>query len=228
MLTIIASPIGSVEETSLQVTKSLTSSDIILCEDTRTFVPFYKRIQELFKINAHANQKVLSYYKVNEFKELPKVVAYLEENKDVALISEAGTPLLSDPGRLLIETCQKRGIAYTSIPGSSAITNAGVLSGCRFENFLFVGFLPKKSSQLEKQLLVYKNLAKTLKHLEICFFESPNRIQETLNVLSALLPEVTVCVCREMNKKFEEVTIGLPKNLANHTYKGELTIIIIF
>lgn len=228
MLTVIASPIGSIEELSLQAGKALATADIVLCEDTRTFVPFLKSIATLYNLTLNPNQKIISYYKDVEFRELPKVINYLEEGKNVVLISEAGTPLVSDPGKLLIETCQKREISYTSIPGSSASINAGVLAGCRFENFLIVGFLPKKATQIENQLRAYQEISKTLKHFEICIFESPHRINATLEIINQILPETTVCICREMNKRFEEIKIGKARELSKFTYKGELTYIIKF
>lgn len=228
MLTVIPSPIGSLEEMSLQGAKAIMSSDIVLCEDTRTFIPFQKKISETYHIEKNKNQKIISYFKDNEFKELSKVITLLEDNKQVCIISEGGTPLLSDPGRLLITTCMKRNIPYTCIPGSSASITAGVLAGCRFENFLFVGFLPKKRSQLEKQLNSYLSLSKTLRNLEVVFFESPFRMQQTLTILNTLLPDLSVSICREMNKKFEEVIRGNPIELLNRTYKGELTCVLIF
>ncbi len=228
MLSVIASPIGSTEELSLQAAIALSSAQIILCEDTRTFVPFYKSTLSTHNLKPVTDQKIQSFYKDIEFNQLPKIIKLLESNVSIALISEAGTPLVSDPGRFLIETCQKKAIPYTSIPGSSAVLNAGVLSACYFENFLFVGFLPKKESHIIKQFELYLELSKKLKRLEVCFFESPHRITNTLKILSKVTPALKVYICREMNKKFEEVLIGYPSDLQNHEFKGEITVVLKF
>lgn len=228
MLYIIASPIGSLDEFSLQAINTLAIADVILCEDTRTFVPAFNQLITNHKLLVNSSQKIQKYYKDIEFEDLHKWIKLLEEGKNIVLISEAGTPLVSDPGRLIINTCQKRGIPFTSVPGSSAPMNAGVLAGCRFDNFLIVGFLPKKKSAIEKQLLVYKETSRSLKNLEICFFESPKRISETLEIIAEILPDVTIHICREMNKKFEEVLTGKATDLKTNTYKGELTVIIKF
>ncbi|OGK15817.1 hypothetical protein A2690_04755 [Candidatus Roizmanbacteria bacterium RIFCSPHIGHO2_01_FULL_39_12b] len=226
MLYVISSPIGSIEEVSLQAVKTLVSSDIILCEDTRTFIPFYKKTCGLFQLAPKKDQKIVQFYKDREFQELPNIIKYLESEMVVSLITEAGTPLVSDPGRLLVETCQKRNTSYTSVPGSSSVVNAGVLSGCRFQNFLFIGFLPKKITQVEKQIGQYREISKKLKHLEICFFESPKRINKTLESINNIIPDSNVCICKEMNKRFEEIIIDKPKNLLSRSYKGELTVVL--
>lgn len=225
MLYIVGTPIGNIQDTSLRIVKTLVNADVILAEDTRMFDAFYKNIQELFQLKLKKKQKIIHFHKKNEFEKLPDVVSILQEGKSVALVSESGMPLISDPGSLLLKHVIKKQIPYTVIPGPTAFTHALVLSGFSTKKNLFLGFLPKKKSQslqLFNQLKCSKNFAE---QLTVVFYESPHRINETLRIISEVFPTAQICICREMTKKFEEVIRETAKKLMHKTYKGEITVV---
>ena len=144
-LYIVSTPIGNLDDITLRAIEVLKNSDIILCEDTR------RSIKLLLHYNI--NKKLISYHKFNEKKQLNKIIEHFKEGKILALISDAGTPLLSDPGRILVNECLKKGIHVTPIPGVSSITSALSVSGFK-DQFLFYGFLPKTENELEKVLSI--------------------------------------------------------------------------
>ncbi|OGK17466.1 16S rRNA (cytidine(1402)-2'-O)-methyltransferase [Candidatus Roizmanbacteria bacterium RIFCSPHIGHO2_02_FULL_40_13b] len=219
MLFIIGTSIGNIEDTTLRAVRTLCSAEIILAEDTRTFGTYYKRVKELFKLSSKKQQKFLSFHTENEFEQLSQALELLKAGLDVVLVSESGMPVISDPGALLLSHVIKEGIPYTVIPGPSALTTAAVLSGFKTERLLFLGFLPKKESQII-------SLLKNLKDGAVIFYESPHRINKTLEILAKELPNTKIAICREMTKKFEEVVRGTPGELSGKTYKGELTVVI--
>ena len=142
-LYIVSTPIGNLEDITLRAIAVLKSSDIILCEDTRHSI----KLLNYLKIK----KKLISYHKFNEKKELDNIIRYLNEGKILSLISDAGTPALSDPGRILIEQCIQKNIKIVPIPGVSSITTSMSISGFK-DQFLFYGFLPKTENELEKVL----------------------------------------------------------------------------
>ena len=143
-LYIVSTPIGNLDDITIRAIHVLKNSDIILCEDTRHSFKLLKH----FKIK----KKLISYHKFNEKKELERIIKYINEGKILSLISDAGTPLLSDPGRLLVQTCINKGIKVTPVPGVSSVTTAMSISGFS-DQFLFYGFLPKTENELNKTLL---------------------------------------------------------------------------
>lgn len=226
MLYIVSTPIGNLEDLSLRQTKTLVSCEYILAEDTRSAGFLLEKITELFpQLSSSHKPKLISYYKEKEFEKLPEVMALLREDKDIALISEAGTPLISDPGSLLIKQVIKENISFTHIPGSTAVINAVVLAGFNTQHFLFMGFAPKKQSELKKMIAQIKKIKETL-DTSIIFYESPFRVHDTLSILEDQLPDCPIAICREMTKKFEEVIRGTPTELMQREYKGELTVVI--
>tara|TARA_B100001250_G_scaffold339545_1_gene306939 strand:+ start:909 stop:1751 length:843 start_codon:yes stop_codon:yes gene_type:complete len=142
-LYIVSTPIGNLDDITIRAIDVLQGSDIILCEDTRHSLKLLKHLK--------IKKKLISYHKFNEKKELHKIIKYLNEGKILSLISDAGTPALSDPGRLLIQTCVNKGINIIPVPGVSSITAAMSISGFKDE-FFFYGFLPKTENELEKIL----------------------------------------------------------------------------
>lgn len=228
MLFITGTSIGNIEDTTLRAVKTLVSSEIILAEDTQTFDSYYKRIQDLFKVQAISNQKIVHFHKENEFEKLPWVINQLKQNKKVSLVSESGMPLVSDPGSLLLQRVMKEGITYTVIPGPTAFVNATLLSGFRTDQILFLGFLPKKESrivQMFKQL--NNNISKSI-NPTVVFYESPHRINKTLQIIVEALPNAKLAIAREMTKKFEEIARGKTDELSKRDFKGELTVVISF
>jgi 16S rRNA (cytidine1402-2'-O)-methyltransferase len=226
MFYLVGTPLGNVKDISLRAVETLTKVDVILCEDTRTFSVFYKKIQDIFKKRPIKRQKLVSYYQEKEFEKLSLILNFLKENKEIALVSESGMPAISDPGNILINQLIKMKIPYSVIPGPSAFINALVLSGYQADRILFLGFLPKKPSHLFQLINKLKEITKTLKGLTVVFYESPHRINKTLVVINQLIPQADICICREMTKKFEEVIKGKPAKLTNKKFKGEITVAI--
>ena len=140
-LYVVSTPIGNLDDITLRALEVLKNSDIILCEDTRRSI----KLLSHYKIK----KKLISYHKFNEQKQLANIIKYSKEGKILSLVSDAGTPLLSDPGRILVNECVKNGIKVTPIPGVSSITASLSVSGFK-DQFLFYGFLPKTQNQLEK------------------------------------------------------------------------------
>lgn len=225
MLYIVGTPIGNLEDLSIRQAKTLASAQVILAEDTRSAHILLQKIPVLFGIEVNTNQKVISYYKDKEFEKLPQVIELLEEEKEVALISDAGMPSISDPGYLLIKTAIKRNHPFTVIPGPSAVTTSLLYSGMNPQHFMFLGFLPKRSSELRKILDKTKKVKEVFDNVVFVAFESPNRINVTLQEMSEILPTSEICVTRELTKIYEEAIRGTADELKDKEYKGEITLI---
>ena len=190
-LFVVGTPIGNLEDVTLRAISTLQSVDIILAEDTRNS----KKLLDAHKIET----KMISYHEHSNDKEIKKIIDLLLEGKDLALISDAGTPTISDPGYGLIRDCIKHDIVIVPIPGVSAITAAMSVSGLPSDSFTFVGFLPQKKGRLKKIELL-KNIENT-----VILFESPYRLEKTLNQLLEHLGNRSVVVGRELTKLYEEV-----------------------
>ncbi len=226
MLYVVGTPIGNLNDLSLRQAQTLSSVDYILAEDTRSAKVLLKKIKELFKLPLNNNQVLISYYKEKEFEKLPEVLKLLKEDKNVALISESGMPLISDPGELLIKEVIKQNLPYTVVPGPNAALTALVHSGFNTNKFMFLGFLPRKESEIVKLIEKLKLFSQIDKDLVYIFYDSPMRINKTLEILERNVPQAEVVICRELTKKFEEITRGKPKELMKRTYKGEITLIV--
>lgn len=230
MLNIVSTPIGNLDDLSIRQAKTLIASDIILAEDTRSAKILINGIKQRFPqlITNHQSLDTLliSYYKEKEFEKLPQVIDSLKQDKVVSLISESGTPLVSDPGYLLVKTCIKEKIPLTVIPGPSAVVSAMVLSGFDPSEFTFIGFLPKKQNEKIKILKKIRSVKKIFPDLSFVFYESAQRINSTLNIFEELEWDPDLVICREITKKFEEVVRGKAIELLNRTYKGEITIVL--
>ncbi len=225
MLFIVSTPIGNLDDISLRQAKTLISSDIILAEDTRSAQILIDAIQKRFALTVKNNMKIISYYREKEFEKLPEVIEWLKQNKNISLISESGSPLVSDPGYLLVKTCVKEKIPLTVIPGPSAVISALTISGFDPSQFMFLGFFPKKQS--EKNKLVHKLMSVKISFPEVVFvfYESAQRIDETLRSFPPQWnPEIAIC--REITKKFEEVARGKTSELVGKQYKGEITVLV--
>ncbi len=226
MLYIVATPIGNSEDLSYRAAKTLAESDIILTEDTRSSGFLLRRITELFKFKINPAQKLISYYKEKEFEKLPEILDILKEDQMVSIVSESGMPLISDPGYVLLTQVIKQSIPYTVIPGPSAVTTAIPLSGLIKDNFLYLGFIPKKESEIKKLCNKLVDISKILPECGFVLYESPHRIQKTLSSFNEYIPRARIALCREMTKKFEEVVRGTPKDLMGGTYKGEIVLVV--
>ena len=210
----VATPIGNMGDISFRAIKILQESDLILCEDTRVT----KKILQKFEIN----KKLISNHKFNESKNLEKVIKILKNNKIVSLVSDAGTPAVSDPGRILIKECEKNGIQIFPIPGASAVSAAISISGFS-DNFYFCGFLPEKQNQIKK---LFTNLS--LLESTIVFFISPNKLDKRINDLKEFFFNRDIIICREITKYHEEYIRTSVKELSNINFsrKGEVTVVI--
>lgn len=230
MLNVVATPIGNLDDLSYRQAKILTSSDMILVEDTRTARNLIERAQEMMKHDlpntSLKTPKIESYYKDVEMQKLPLIMKWLERENTVSLISEAGMPLISDPGYLLIKACIHKGIKYTVIPGPSAVTTALIYAGFKSDQFMFLGFLPKKGRKLQKLIEKIITAQEIFPETVFVAFESPLRIHETLKCIGEVLPLHQLVIARELTKKFEEIHRGTASELQTAEIKGEITLII--
>ncbi len=210
MLYIIATPIGNLGDITLRAIETLNKLDVLLCEDTR------KTGFLLSELKINHKPKLVSFYDEVEAQKIPEVVKMLKDGLEVGLVTDAGTPLLSDPGWLLVKKCQQLGLSYTALPGACAVINAAVLSGLPIARFSFLGFMPKKDGDIKKILEKYKNVEGTK-----ILYESPLRCEKTFKLIKEVCGENTeIKIVREMTKKFEEVTDSVKKDL-----KGEVVIV---
>lgn len=190
-LFVVATPIGNLKDITFRAVETLKSVTYIIAEDTRVS----KKLLNYLSIQ----KKLISNFKGNEGKRVAEIVELLENGEDIALISDAGTPLISDPGTILVRSARERGIDVIPIPGPSSLTTILSVSGFNSTPFIFYGFFPKRKGEIEKIIKEIKSIPYTF-----VFFESPKRIKKTLTILkeSSLLREILLG--REMTKKFEE------------------------
>jgi 16S rRNA (cytidine1402-2'-O)-methyltransferase len=216
-LVLVATPIGNLGDLSPRAVAELRDADVIAAEDTRHSGNLLKHFE--------IRKPLVSYHEHNEAMRAAELVERLDAGENVALITDAGMPGLSDPGARLIRKCIERGLPYTIVPGVSAILTALVGSGLAADSFCFRGFLPVKSGQRERELRAAMEREATT-----IFFESPYRILKTLAVCAELMPDRQLCVARELTKKFEEFRRGTAVELLAHyeahPAKGEITLVI--
>ena len=213
-LYLVATPIGNLKDISFRSLEVLEKSDYILCEDTRVS----KNLLDKYQIKS----KLISNHKFNEKKNTLKIIEYLKSGKLISLISDAGTPSISDPGLILVNECIKNNLNIFSIPGPSAVTTAVAASGFS-DKFLFYGFLPEKKNQIEDELEKLSNFNHSL-----VFFSSSKKINKFIPGFKKFFAGRKVVLCREISKLYEEY---IRKNideleLFNNELKGELTIVI--
>ncbi len=217
MLYVVATPIGNLSDITLRALEVLKSVDLIAAEDTRH--------SGMLLMHFGIKKPLLSYHEHNEAMRTAQLAERLAEGKNVALITDAGTPALSDPGARLIRACIERGLPLTVIPGPSSILAALVGSGFSTERFYFGGFLPVKSGQRERELRATAERGETT-----IFFESPYRLTKTLAGCTGIMPDRQLCVARELTKKFEEFRRGTASELLAHYEahppKGEIVLVI--
>ena len=216
-LFIVPTPIGNLGDITFRAIETLKSVNLILAEDTRTSLKLLKH----YKINS----KIESYHMHNEHKKADSIINKISEGNTIALISDAGTPSISDPGFLLVRECIKNNIEIECLPGATALITALVISGLPSDKFLFEGFLPAKKGRT-KRLKELSNEKKT-----IIFYESPHRILKTLKDFSNYFsPEKQVSVSREITKIYEETFRGTIEESIEHFEKnkpkGEFVIVL--
>ena len=209
-LYLVATPIGNLGDISARAVEVLKTADIIACEDTRN-------TQKLLSLLEIKGKKLTPYHEHNADKARPYILERLRNNDLIALVSDAGTPLVSDPGYRLVQDCIDENIYITAIPGASAVLTALQLSGLPSHRFLFEGFLPTKTSARQKELALLAEIPATL-----IFYEAPQRIDETLQDMLLVLGDRQAAVVRELTKKFEQTVRGTLTQLCDHYHKNGL------
>ena len=218
-LYIVATPIGNLNDISPRAIQALQEADVIACEDTRVA----KKLFSLLGISHH--KEFITYQNYNEEEQSPRLIELLKEGKSIALISDAGSPLISDPGYKIVRKCREQGIYVTSIPGCCAVITALQLSGLPTNRFMFAGFVPNKEKARYDFLKELKQIPSTL-----VVYETAPRLLKTLEVISELYPQREVAVARELTKMYEECIHGTPQEVITHFTdfppKGEIVVII--
>lgn len=217
VLYVVSTPIGNLKDITIRALDVLKAVSLILCEDTRR--------TKILLVNYNISKPLTSFYEQNRLKKIPLVIGELKKGNDVAIVSEAGTPGISDPGFFLIEKVIEEKMNVTVIPGVSAVITALTGSGLPTDGFVFLGFLPRKKGKIKKVLNKFIDLKKTT-----VFYESPYRIKRTLEILTEILPgDTRVVIAREMTKKFEEFIRGKVSDIISKLPEkilGEITVLI--
>ena len=213
-LYLVSTPIGNLQDITFRAVEILKSSDYVLCEDTRTS----KILLDRYKVKS----KLISNHKFNEKKNLSKILQLLNKGLTISLISDAGTPSISDPGSILVNECVKNNIDIIPLPGPSSVISAVSISGFS-EKFFFYGFFPEKEKELKEDLKYLSQL-----NSSIVFFSSPKKIKRVLSSIKLNFSGRKILICREMTKYFEEfIRSNVDKiDKLNFETKGELTIVI--
>ena len=212
-LYLVSTPIGNMADISYRAISVLKNSDLILCEDTRVS----KKLISKYSINSN----LISYHKFNEKKSIEKILIELKSNKIISLISDAGTPTISDPGKVLVQACIKENINIVPVPGSSAVTAALSISGFS-EKYFFYGFFPEKKSEIKENFSDLSNL-----NCSIVFFISAKKLNRNLNVIKEFFSERNIVICKEITKYYEEFFRSKVSDLKPFkNLRGEITIVI--
>ena len=217
VLYLVATPIGNLEDITLRALRTLRECDLVAAEDTRHTGQLLKH----FGIS----KPLLSYFQFNEAKRGEEIIDRLRRGEKVALVTDAGSPGISDPGERVVRAALAAGHRVEPVPGPSALVAALTASGLPAEEFHFVGFLPHKSGQRRKRLEELKSMPGTL-----VLYESPYRIEKLLGELQAVFPNLPVVLARELTKKFEEFLRGTPAELQEllrtRSVKGEFVVLV--
>jgi 16S rRNA (cytidine1402-2'-O)-methyltransferase len=214
---LVSTPIGSLDDLSFRAVEILRDVDLVLAEDTRKAKMLFRRYD--------IKTPVRAYHDHNKERVAPGILAALESGSRIALVADAGTPIISDPGYYLLRKLIEREIEFTAVPGASAVTTALVLSGLPPDRFTFLGYVPRRKGEREKSILeAGGNRGTTI------FFETPHRLIKTLETIDRLLGGREVVVAREMTKRHEEIARGSAKELIRHftakAIRGEITLLI--
>ncbi|HKQ88507.1 MAG TPA: 16S rRNA (cytidine(1402)-2'-O)-methyltransferase [Candidatus Acidoferrales bacterium] len=216
-LYVVATPIGNLEDISMRALRILKEADLIACEDTR----------QTMKLLSHfdIHTKLMSYHEHNELTRSPEIVIDLEQGASVALVSDAGTPAISDPGQRLVSLCLRHGIKVVPVPGPSAFVAALAASGLPAEEFTFIGFLPARATQRRKTLRELASEPRTL-----TFYEAPHRLLDSLEDMLEILGNRPTVIAREISKIHEEFQHGhlldLVEVVRKKAPRGEITVLI--
>ncbi|MHA1545535.1 MAG: 16S rRNA (cytidine(1402)-2'-O)-methyltransferase, partial [Alphaproteobacteria bacterium] len=216
-LYLVATPIGNLEDISLRGLRVLAGADVLYCEDTRVT----RKLLGRYSIA----RRLATYHEHNAPARLPKIIEQIEAGKAVALVSDAGTPLVSDPGFKLVRALRAAGLMVTAIPGACAAVTAATVSGLPTNSLYFAGFLPHKASGVERVVAQVAQIQATL-----VFYEGPGRVAATLAIMAQVLGDREAAVTRELTKLYEEVARGtlgaLAKRFAEAPPRGEITLVV--
>ncbi len=217
-LFVVATPIGNMDDLSARAAEALRSADIVACEDTRVTGNLLRRLG--------VSAQMFVYEDSRERAAAPALLKKLQEGSSVALVSDAGTPCLSDPGFRIVRACRAAGVPVVPIPGPCAFVSALCASGMPSDSFLFAGFLPPKTSARKNFFERHRDFGRTL-----IFYESPHRIEKFVDdALEVFGPERTVCVAKEISKVFERFFVGklsdVARDLKASSLKGEFVVIV--
>jgi len=217
-LYVVPTPIGNLEDITLRAIRILQEADTVVCEDTRQTIKLLSHLK--------ISKPLISFYTQNQLKRIPQIISMLKESKNIALVSDCGTPAISDPGYYLIKEALVNNISVVPLPGACALITALVGSGLDTDSFIFLGFLRRKAGKMKKELELAKQTEKT-----IIFYESPHRILKTLEICKEVFGEHSdIVLARELTKKFEEFIRGtiseVINNLSNRQILGEFVVIV--
>ena len=216
ILYVVATPIGTLEDVTARALRILKEVDVVACEDTR------RTRQLLTHFDIHT--PTVSYYEHNKLSRGPQLLRQLSEGRSIALVSDAGTPGISDPGVLLVREARAAGVSVVPVPGPSAVVAALSAAGLPADRFVFDGFLPVKPGRRRNRLVALRELETT-----VVVYESPHRIVATLEAIAEVFGEVPVVVARELTKHFEEIVTATPsEHLVRFASgpRGEFTVVI--
>jgi len=217
-LYIVSTPIGNMEDITFRAVETLKSVDMIACEDTRVSKKLLSKLS--------IDKPLFPYHDHNEVQKSDYIIDLItNQNKSIALISDAGCPLISDPGYKLVAKAKENNVDVTSIPGASAVITAMQVSGLPSNKFFFAGFIPNKEKARFDEISKYKNLDAT-----IIFYESARRIKKSIEAISQIYPNRELCIARELTKLYEETINGtaseIIEKLENRELKGEIVLLI--
>ncbi|MBQ8870316.1 MAG: 16S rRNA (cytidine(1402)-2'-O)-methyltransferase [Alphaproteobacteria bacterium] len=218
-LFIVATPIGNLQDITLRALDTLKNAQVIACEDTRV-------TKKLFSLLGLKPDKIfISYQDHNEQEKAQEIIDIINQGKSVALVSDAGSPLISDPGYKLVRKCNEQNIKVVTVPGASAVISALQISGLATNRFMFAGFIPNKEKARLDLFLEFKNINTTL-----VFYETANRLGKTLATMEQVFNSREIAVAREITKLYEECIRGNAKSLIKHYTqnppKGEIVIMV--
>lgn len=220
-LSVVGTPIGNLGDFSPRALETLRTADLIAAEDTRTAA-------QLLAQYGVTGARILPYHKFNEREAASGIVSALLRGENAALITDAGMPCVSDPGYLLVQAAIEAGVQVTVVPGACAAVAAVAVSGFNALSFAFYGFLPRTPGEIRK---VLRRIAEEYAPLSV-FYESPNRIAETVEIIAEILPDASLCVCNDLTKKFERIYRGSPADVLQelrenpNARKGEYVLLV--
>ncbi|OGG26879.1 16S rRNA (cytidine(1402)-2'-O)-methyltransferase [Candidatus Gottesmanbacteria bacterium RIFCSPLOWO2_01_FULL_39_12b] len=239
ILYLVSTPIGNLEDITIRAIKTLFTVDYIACEDTRRTGILLQELQK--KTGSDLKEfkgltptvkelpKLVSFYDEVEDKKVPDIIELLENNRNVALVSDSGTPLISDPGFKLVRQCIKQSIKIVTIPGPTSLISALTISGLPTDKFLFLGYLPKKKGERIEVLEYILFCSRPRKHLyTIVAFESPHRLKESLEDIKEVFGDIEIAIAKELTKIHEKIIRGKISELliADQEFKGEFVIVL--